>query len=464
MGLGKQWESQRTMMENDVRLWTPFTSKLEKEAHHHAVLDATRPFRLAPFHSYGGHSGPWIENHWISSFAGRNIEAFGPYVPLFVQWVDITLWGEPDFSTIEAALAAVLRQDVMYITVAQGAEGLKYLTLRFPNILVLSAGGYGHVPIPLVKGHVGDPPGTVPLGSGSWHNRGQLLAFVGRILKNRRGLVRVAQRALGDGFIWFRGDGDKWKDVVRSGRFYLAPRGFGRTTFALAEAIQLGTPPVYVWDEVEWLPYKGSPRADFSLYGLSLNMDLSTTTPDPNFDAKFRRTLEQVSEGQWRAMVSKIGEIRDSHYTYAGIIEQISRFMLGGDHPSEAGSDLRCEALPRSGPGILEYGEGLEGMFGSLESNGDDLIGREEFLAAFESFDVQSMEDTAEGTDPGKGSKTIRTSLSESQSMDLMHIMDADADGMIDFDEWMSRYPVANEKMKAYVVQNIRASRESQSN
>ena len=47
----------------------------------------------------------------------------------------------------------MLRPDVPYITVNQNDEGMtgkcELLMQDIPNVLVLSAGGYGHVPIPL---------------------------------------------------------------------------------------------------------------------------------------------------------------------------------------------------------------------------------------------------------------------------------------------------------------------------
>ena len=51
----------------------------------------------------------------------------------------------------------LLREDVLYITVSQNADGFvgrceefQHLQDKF-HITVLSAGGYGHVPIPLLK-------------------------------------------------------------------------------------------------------------------------------------------------------------------------------------------------------------------------------------------------------------------------------------------------------------------------
>jgi hypothetical protein len=39
-------------------------------------------------------------------------------------------------------------------------------------------------------------------------------------------------------------------------KFSLAPRGYGRSSFRFFECFQLGTIPIYLWNDVEWLPFK----------------------------------------------------------------------------------------------------------------------------------------------------------------------------------------------------------------
>ena len=43
-------------------------------------------------------------------------------------------------------------------------------------------------------------------------------------------------------------------DVTSKSKFTLAPRGFGKTSFRLYEALKLGSVPVYIYDD-PWLPY-----------------------------------------------------------------------------------------------------------------------------------------------------------------------------------------------------------------
>ena len=117
-------------------------------------------------HTYRGYGGPWVENHWISHFccgvSGRAAR-FGPFVPLFVQWTDLWLQNyhsrHSAYGGVLSVLESVLRPDVLYITVSQNDDGVSlapgspggWPLERWPNLLVVSAGGVGHIPIPLIK-------------------------------------------------------------------------------------------------------------------------------------------------------------------------------------------------------------------------------------------------------------------------------------------------------------------------
>ena len=43
--------------------------------------------------------------------------------------------------------------------------------------------------------------------------------------------------------------------VMGKSRFTLAPRGYGKTSFRLYEALRMGSIPIYIYDEM-WLPYQ----------------------------------------------------------------------------------------------------------------------------------------------------------------------------------------------------------------
>lgn len=123
-----------------------------RDAHeHNARLKAIAGrFRHIPPHEYAGYSGPWVENIWIKNFEHLPVEAFGGMIPLFFNWVDGQL--KDQMNMMISVLTPVIRPNVLYVTVSQSDESIHKLMILHPNILVLSAGGFGHVPLPLIKG------------------------------------------------------------------------------------------------------------------------------------------------------------------------------------------------------------------------------------------------------------------------------------------------------------------------
>ena len=145
-------------------------------------------------HSYADYNGPWLENRWISHFemeyqrvkarGGRLRDVFGPWVPIFVPWTDVIVSASvARRRSMFMALRTAMRPGVPYVTLVQHDEGLdsreqkgadeaRLDYAKVPNLLVLSAGGYGHVPVPLLKQ---PEPGAPPPMAG----RPLLASFVG---------------------------------------------------------------------------------------------------------------------------------------------------------------------------------------------------------------------------------------------------------------------------------------------
>ena len=253
----------------------------ELERHYRDVLRATTRLRTnITMHSYAGYSGPWIENHWIQSFCcDRPLRDFGYVVPLFVQWVD--LWVESATRTslqtlgvlkgdavdratratrrrlgnavyakrIRTELLPLLRPDVLYVTVSHYDGGIYTLGGELPptlmtNILVLSGGGFGHVPIPLLTREL---PLTPPTPSPELE-RG--VSFTGKMRPPDDARTKVVSGLRACGVPVDVYYGPAWRAVMRSTLVNLTPRGNGRTSFHLFESLQLGHVPVHVWDDV----------------------------------------------------------------------------------------------------------------------------------------------------------------------------------------------------------------------
>lgn len=98
--------------------------------------------------------GPWIENIYIDKFLDLNLSNFGGLIPIFAQWIDIEIISHRDYFQKQDEILSLIRPNVLYVTVSQGDKGIGSLSLRAPNILVLSSGGYGNVPLPLIRGEM----------------------------------------------------------------------------------------------------------------------------------------------------------------------------------------------------------------------------------------------------------------------------------------------------------------------
>ena len=311
-------------------------------------------------HSYADYNGPWLENRWISHFemeyqrvkarGGRLRDVFGPWVPIFVPWTDVIVSASvARRRSMFMALRTAMRPGVPYVTLVQHDEGLdsreqkgadeaRLDYAKVPNLLVLSAGGYGHVPVPLLKQ---PEPGAPPPMQG----RPLLASFVGtmqhagtKIPRDLRRRIVCAARAtaarLGASVEACRGASCSapWREVMRRSRVSLSPRGYGRTAFHLGEIIQMGLLPVYVYNSNDspWVPY---PEV-FARFGW--------VTDEPGLPAVLR-AVHAMGVEELENRTRLVREVRASHFSYAGTLEQVSRFMLA--EPSRP-TDLRCVALP----------------------------------------------------------------------------------------------------------------------
>lgn len=127
---------------------------LDAEQHFAEIKRLTLNFTFGPIHSYANYSGPWIENRFIERFYNAPLYTFRGFIPIFAQWIDSQRLYRFQYDVLRQVLKKVLRPNVLYMTVSQGAEGIYKAARWHPNLLVFSAGGFGHVPIPLIKGEI----------------------------------------------------------------------------------------------------------------------------------------------------------------------------------------------------------------------------------------------------------------------------------------------------------------------
>ena len=305
--------------------------------------------------------GPWMENQWIEThFMSQNrsgkksrkrlAEDFGPFVPIFMPWTDLLNADSLEYDKMIHTLRKSLRPDVAYITISQfwsGLVGRQYelsdqreIMKTIPNVLVVSAAGYGHVPIPHILRELKFLDGSVikPM-----VKRDLLVSFFGNHRTDRHRLrsrmeetVKKEAKTLGvkvDMHENSREESDVWQRIAANSKVSLCPRGWGRTSYHLYEILHLGLIPIHVYYDMPWLPYPDL----YHKIGFSTDLD---GLP------KLLKKINDMDLQELERMEERIRSLKATHFTHEGVLNQISRFMKNG------GSDLQCQKLPETWQGF----------------------------------------------------------------------------------------------------------------
>jgi len=279
-------------------------------------------FQLTP-HTYAKYSGPWIENYFFDYWCKheKGIEHDEKiqhiYIPIF--WTDYYVKHglHKTHPEIQEFLDKNLEKGRKYFTIVQNADGI--LDKLPENVLVFSTSGNGDISIPLLK---------QPLTPAN-KKRDILCSFMGDIegAANRTGLRQKMYESLKkdkrfhlvhvEGSVGRDGNNTlPFRELLQRSVFSLCPRGYGQSSFRLYEAISAGSIPAYIWDEVEWLPYKDT--LDWSEFSISINIRNIESLPGI-IDA---HTPEMVVQKQTR-----IKEIYNEYFSYEGTSRQVVKLL-----------------------------------------------------------------------------------------------------------------------------------------
>ena len=82
-------------------------------------------------------------------------------------------------------------------------------------------------------------------------------------------------------------------------KFALGPRGYGRGSFRFFEIFQLGTIPIYIWNDIEWLPFKNI--IDYKRLCISIHIS------EINL---LENILKSITEEEYNKMIEYYHEIK----------------------------------------------------------------------------------------------------------------------------------------------------------
>jgi len=274
--------------------------------------------------------GPWIEDLWLNHISSEELRTsyIGPCVPLAVPWLKmLTSYADRYFTDVQNIFDA-LDPAFLYVTVTQSADGIEggdqNATYRAPgNLLVISSGGKGHIPVFLLNAELSYERFPVV------RNYQFSLSFMGGIIRRvlREDMVE-GLKSCNSCYIGanYRRQ-NKWKYVAMNSKLNLAPRGFGRNSFRVTEILQMGMVIVYIYNDLVWLPYWDSINWSDFAFVVHIN-DFAKAVP----------ALEKITEDEVVRRRHKVRSLYHTHFKHAAIIDQMWRFLKFGF----AGSDIRC--------------------------------------------------------------------------------------------------------------------------
>jgi hypothetical protein len=215
-----------------------------------------------------------------------------------------------------------------------GIEGTDFWFDILPcNVLVISPGGKGHIPA-LLWQDLATPEDFSIVESYEYD-----AVFCGTI-KNHwvRSVMAFSMNNSEGRFLVTKTDRYGWKEVHAKSKFIMAPRGWGRNSFRFGETLQMGMIPVFIYNDVPWVPYLGA--INWSELAIIIHIkDVPKTLP-------YLRNCPVERVNQMRLNVRALYK---SHFSKEGVMNQFRNFLRKGFR----GSDLRCgKYLSQRGKGF----------------------------------------------------------------------------------------------------------------
>ena len=239
------------------------------------ILTIGKQFRPGTSHVYPPFKkGRYMEEYCYDVLSSKkdDIQSDMVYLPIF--WTN--LQNHPGFASMKSKYQIILDHALstfpphtQYMTIVQHDDGPQ---LKLPQHTIIFGACTGTIPLPLIYEDT-----TERLLSEPRCPKTQLASFVGTYTHPlREEMFHALQK---EDIVW---NGKKvWSSSVKDqdatlfieqtlqSRFCLAPRGYGRSSFRFFEAMLLDTIPVYVWDDIEWLPYREI--LDYSTFSISIS-------------------------------------------------------------------------------------------------------------------------------------------------------------------------------------------------
>ena len=256
-------------------------------------------------------NGLYLEEYFLKKIRTEYCLLKRKYIPALWTNFQIEGWFESKKKEMQNALNNWLRENPCengYFTIVQYDDGPK---LILPANTIIYGACSGNIPIPLIYQDINNTLTNIP--KKSFSEKQILCSFIGNITSNHiqpnvRDIMKKTL-SVNPKFIFFDSGGwtpsvgvdlqKKFVNLTRESKFALAPRGYGRGSFRFFECFQLGTIPIYLWNDIEWLPFKNV--IDYSRLCISLHISKINS---------LEQKLESITEDDYNKMFDYYNEIK----------------------------------------------------------------------------------------------------------------------------------------------------------
>ncbi len=263
-------------------------------------------FTIATNHIYPPGNFEIFEEYFYKRFMNESFDLEYCYLP--VQWTSYYI--SKDYcnnSLFELQIFLdLLPRSLKYFTVVQWDDGIVN-DLSDLDLLVFSSGGKGSYPIPLI---------SQPYLLKNSH-KDIFCSFMGSIKGRHKIREKIEELYSFDDlfFISEKENFESFTEIMSKSLFSLCPRGYGKTSFRICEALSMGSIPVYIYDD-PWIPFYD--LVPFETYGVLIHESELKN---------LKKILLSYSEEELINLQKMGSSIYNKYYSYAGCFENIINLL-----------------------------------------------------------------------------------------------------------------------------------------
>jgi hypothetical protein len=271
-----------------------------------AIINSIYPtpdeFLIDTNHIYPPGNTQIFEEYFYKKYLSETQKIKRCYLP--IQWTSYYIskdYGKKSLHDLQLFID-LLPKSIQYFTISQWDDGILN-NLSDLNIFNFSSGGVGSYPIPLIN-----KPFKVQ------NNYKEIFcSFMGAIFGRHKIREQIYECYSKDDLFYIseKETHENFTYIMSRSLFSLCPRGYGKTSFRINEALSMGSIPVYIYDE-PWIPFFD--LVDFNNYGI-----LIKENDIPNL----KDILLSLSEQKIKNLQKNGSIIYNDFYSYQGCYNNI---------------------------------------------------------------------------------------------------------------------------------------------